>query len=124
MARSVSYPSGAHVAFAHFDIEDEFDWTYIVEDYVDVLLRDYPSVGTDSGWIGREDRVVASNRHARFGISEYCGLVAYWVLPEEDSNIASHWVDQIADRFTNAFSSLRKVGTFSNGEAVFEKVGQ
>ena len=90
MGRSVSYPSGAHVAFALWDagwIEDEDDpdtrhfdqlaaqddWDFIVEDFREQVLALYPSTWTASGWIGREDRIVAMNRYARFGISEYCG---------------------------------------------------
>ncbi|KAJ8136365.1 hypothetical protein OY671_010422, partial [Metschnikowia pulcherrima] len=93
----VAAASGAHVAFAQWDagwIEDDDDpdtrhfdelaaqddWDFIVENFREQVLAHYPSVWTSDGWIGREDRIVAMNRYARFGLSEYCGCIAYWVV--------------------------------------------
>ena len=144
MGRSVSYPSGAHVAFALWDagwIEDEDDpdtrhfdqlaaqddWDFIVEDFREQVLALYPSTWTASGWIGREDRIVAMNRYARFGISEYCGCIAYWVVLRDDidpgqEGLAQRWIDRIAVGFKKRFATLVRLGVFSNGEAIFERI--
>ena len=34
--------------------------------------------------------------------------------------LAEHWINQISEKFLDRFSSLRKVGTFSNGESIYE----
>lgn len=128
MGRSVSYPSGALVAFTH--IEDDMDY----HDFQDMLEseREYaislwPSLYEADHWRGREDHVIATNSLVEFGISEYCGLVAYWLVPREDLEpsleaFAQRWIDQVAPRFLRTFGTLRKIGTFSNGEAVFERI--
>jgi len=144
MGRSVSYPSGAHVAFSHWDagwIEDDDDpdtrhfdqhaaqddWDLIVEDFCEQVLALYPSAWTANGWIGREDRIVAMNRYARFGISEYCGCIAYWVVLRDDidpsrEGLAQRWLDRIAVGFKKRFATLVRLGVFSNGEAIFERI--
>lgn len=144
MGRSVSHPSGAHVAFAQWDagwIEDgddpdtrhfdelaaQDDWDFIVEDFRKQVLAHYPSAWTSDGWIGREDRIVAMNGYARFGISEYCGCITYWVVLRDDidasrEGLAQRWFDQIEAKFEQRFATLVHLATFSNGEAIFERI--
>lgn len=126
MARSVSYPRNAVAAFSEYEGEDEFEWSWLVEDFVERLKAKYASVHSHSGWLGREDRIVAANEFAFFGVSEYCGLVAFWVVAREDrygsaSYLAESWVAQIAKGFEAEFGSLRKLGHMSNGEGVYER---
>ncbi|OYW89278.1 MAG: hypothetical protein B7Z20_00305 [Sphingobium sp. 32-64-5] len=144
MGRSVSYPSGAYVAFSHWDagwiaadddpdirhfdqLAAQDDWDFIVEDFREQVLALYPSAWTTNGWIGREDRIVAMNRYARFGISEYCGCIAYWMVLRDDidsgqEGLGQRWVDQIAVGFRERFATLVRLGVFSNGEAIFERI--
>jgi len=144
MGRSVSYPNGAHVAFAQWDagwIEDEDDpdtrhfdqlaaqddWDFIVEDFREQVLALYPSAWTASGWIGREDRVVAMNGYVCFGLSEYCGCIAYWVVLRDDidagqAGLAQRWFDRIEGSFKKRFATLVRLGVFSNGEAIFQRI--
>ena len=93
MGRSVSYPSEAYVAFSQWDagwIEDDDepytrhfsqvaaqdDWDFIVEDFREQVLALYPSAWTATGWIDREDRIVAMNRYARFcHVAKQCGTI-------------------------------------------------
>ena len=70
MGRSVSSPSNAVVVYDHFESEgDEWDqqddWDWYVDSYLSRIMAKYPSVSKDDGWIGREDRVVASRISAR-----------------------------------------------------------
>jgi hypothetical protein len=81
-----------------------------------------------TGWIGREDHVLAENRLARFGMSEYCGLVAYWIVPQKQlggdnqHDFSETWIKSIADKFVAAFGELTKVGSMSNGEGVYRRI--
>lgn len=129
MGRSVSVPSGARVvAFDGVDTSEwdehdaHYEWEWIEEDAVSRIRAIAPSMSADEGWEGREDKVLASNGHARFGMSEYCGLISYWLVPEENG-LAEAWCDRISPRFINMFGSLRRLGFMSNGEAVFERTG-
>lgn len=131
MGRSVSYPSGAVVVFARADeIEDRYDFRdFVIEPFVERLREIFPSVEADDRWLDREDHVVASNRLAYFGVSEYCGLVSYWMVARDDlrdangyemgDSFGEAWVARVASRFTDEFGDLVKVGSFSNGEGVY-----
>lgn len=125
MGRSVSTPCDATaIAYAHFDEIEEFDWE-VIEPFVDNIRCRYPSAYAVDAWAGREDRVVARNSFAEFGVSEYCGLVAYWVRPRPDAThegLAEVYCNRIASGFEKHFGALRKIGHASNGEAFFERI--
>lgn len=138
MGRSVSYPSGAIAAFRLLDEpDDEWDWGYefLVDDVVDTARLLFPSLQLFEGWWGGEDRILLRNAFADCGVSIYCGLAAIWLVERDDaqyweadsrqarSGCARQWLAQVSDRFTKAFGDLRLVGRFSNGEAIFERVG-
>ena len=136
MGRSVSYPTGAIVAFRLVDeAEDDGDWAYecLVEDIVETASSCLPSLEPFDGWRGREDRILLRNAFADCGVSTYCGLAAIWIVERDDSHYweadyrkarsgrARQWLTRVSDRFINVFAELRLVGRFSNGEAIFER---
>lgn len=128
MGRSVSTPSNAvHVVYkdATF-IEDSLEFDDYVDDIRNVAQANWPSLRECSKWLGREDRAILMNDHVYVGISEYCGLVALWVVVKDDDyetyGLAENWAASIERKFDKTFGEYRKVGTFSNGEAVYEKV--
>ncbi len=130
MGRSVSYPSGAVVAFAHLDLEDcedqdAVDWAYeTAQDFFTESCRTtWPSLEECDTWLGREDHALLRNRHAYFGMSTYCGVIAYWLVMHGDAGspaLAERWIAQVAADFQATFGSLRKIGTASNGESFYE----
>lgn len=109
---------------------DSDDFDMLIDDFRDRLRVMFPSVVEADDWIGREDHVLAENKLARFGMSEYCGLVSYWIVPKESGYysddqiepLAKRWVASIADKFVAAFGELTKVGSFSNGEGVYRRI--
>ena len=104
------------------------------EDLETLLKEAFPSLSPDEKWLGREDKALVSNSYAYFGWSEYCGLVAVWVAAKEKDYRASEaweamqdrWIKSIEKKFANTVGRawgvpLTKVGTFSNGEVVFQE---
>ncbi len=135
MGRSVSHPAGATtVAYAHLTIEDEWDWEQLVDDFRATIAGMFPSAWEQDGWLGREDHVLMGNHHALFGMSEYCGLVAYWMVPRHDAGcswtthyhpeLSTAWCKRTERRFLGAFGTLTRVGTMSNGEGVYERAAR
>lgn len=133
MSRTVSVPHNAvAVAYNELDIEYNDPWSF--EDYVEWFREGcfdlWPSLLPASYWIGRELKVLAVNAHAQIGLSEYCGLVALWVVPQDDdqwygldrNGLHQHWCQQIAPKFVKTFSTLVHIATFSNGEAVYRRL--
>ena len=150
MGRSVSVASGAF-AVAYKDCSrlgyvtededgkelaepyyDEFlasdDWDDFIADCTGQLKKLYPSFTACDKWLGREDHAILENSFAYFGISEYMGLVSLWLVAkegddygDEQAGLRERWTEQVGGRFEKEFSELHKLGTFSNGEAVFER---
>lgn len=138
MSRSVSTPrSTALVTYTTFEYEgnddDGFFAQHEFDDCVDNLTAElksaFPSLYEEEKWLGREDRSFLQNRFAYIGLSEYCGLIAVWVVVKEDehgndSALGAAWASKIENKFSdivnNSFgTTLVRVGTFSNGEAIF-----
>ena len=134
MARSVSVPTGAFVVAyewleqSHDGDDSNFYGDEFLEDVTCRAEELFPSLRECNEWLGREDRAILENSFAYFGVSEYCGLVSIWmVLKDQDDHnvhLAEHWAAQVSTKFKEVFGTLTKVGTFSNGEAIFEKKGK
>jgi len=144
MGRSVSYPSEAVVAFqdvSSFGFTDEDgdlteaydegqgaqDWEWFIEQLIEDAGEIWPSLFESDRWLGNEDHVLMENNHVCFGVSEYCGLVAVWIVVQEVCDypgLAEHWIEQAKDKFIAKFGELQKIGTFSNGEGVYEKLSE
>lgn len=149
MGRSVSTPSNCE-AVAYRDISEfgaifeelengDFDYDNIV-DYDSELGRDdfeffidgireeakanWASFEDCETWVGNEDRAILENGHAYIGVSEYCGLASIWLVPKEGEfeELSAAWCATIAAKFERKFGEFVKVGTFSNGESVYERV--
>lgn len=137
MGRSVSYPSGGVVAFTVLEVEEDGDWDFEYEWLCDHLkeraTRFFPSLEPHDGWRGREDRILARNAFADFGVSIYGDLVAVWIVERDDGSYwdavwrtarsprARRWLAQIAPRFDTEFGDYDCLGHMSNGEGVYRK---
>lgn len=126
MARSVSYPSGAIVAFEQHGCDEGWCWDDYLDDIAYRLKEQFPSLSGDDRWLDREDHAIMSNGHVFAGVSEYMGMAAIWMVvrPDIDGSayyIAQHWLEQVEARFQKHFGELEKVAVFSNGEAVYRK---
>ena len=137
MGRSVSYPTGAVVAFQVLAMDDDGDWDFEYEWLRDDLREQaaaaFPSLIPHDGWRGREDRILMRNAYADFGVSTYGSLVAVWIAERKDgpywesdwrhprTGRARRWLTQIALRFEALFGEYECLGHMSNGEGVYRK---
>lgn len=134
MGRSVNYATGATVV-AYQDtsgIEECWEWSDFEENLFYDLSNNWPSFTPCNEWLEREVHAIAENDFAYVAISEYCGLTSISLVSKSQNvgfnynndltGMADHWCSQIANKFFEQFSALRKVATFSNGEAVYEQV--
>lgn len=154
MGRSVSYPTHATVVIynsievePYEDIDEDgneimrepcdedysFAFDSMVEDLQEYAPTLWPSLRKCDKWLDREDHALVENDLVYIGISEYCGLVAYWIVPKSDEyydggysnahvgNLCDRWAGQIKDKFVKTFGKYDKIGSMSNGEGVFRK---
>jgi hypothetical protein len=139
MGRSVSYPSGANVAFRFLDDDEPDDdeganqWAYalLCEEIRSSAVAAFPSFNPVDSWRGREDRVLLRNAYADIGVSTYSGIAAIWIAERVDpcyrdadaricrNGRARHWLAQVAPKFNVLFAQLDRVGHMSNGESVY-----
>lgn len=129
MARSVSHPRDAVVAYVDGSDFSQDDFDFFVEDFTSDITCMWPSTYEQDGWHGREDRIVARNRFVSFGVSEYCGLIAVWAVVDiEEHNhhineaLADNWLALISDKFKRSFGELRSIGHASNGEHFLQRI--
>ena len=129
------HPACPHCGDTHLQEQDsQLLYDDFSDDLKTLLKEAFPSLNPDERWLGREDKAILENAYAYFGISTYCGLVAVWVsAKEKDWNSSSawyamrdRWIASIEKKFAKTMARawgvpLTKVGTFSNGEAVFSK---
>lgn len=127
MGRSVMTARGA-VAIAYLPYYEE-DEEYIHYDEFVMDLQEriealFPSMSSGNVWIENEVNLIAENYHGYVTISEYCGLVALCLVPQENAEspaLAESWCRRVADKFENEFGTLTRLGTMSNGVGVFAK---
>lgn len=126
--------------FSHLEGEEPRDddhqlaWDDFKECLTEVLKTRFTSLSEPDKerWLDRECRVILENRHGCVTVSEYCGCVAVSLVPDDDyrnqhPEISKAWCEQIETGFREAVEkafpnwAMRKIGTFSNGEAVYQK---
>jgi len=143
MGRSVDYLSNASlVAYCNpsfmEDTEDGseepsgyFDWQEFRDDIEGQLKEAFPSLSdVKNRWCGRETRIILENNLVEIGISEYCGLVSISILPNNSLDLipydlANYWINRIKSRLLSivkVYNGINRVGTFSNGEGVYENM--
>lgn len=148
MSRSVSVPSGAAEVFYFparvYEEEDSFlahiEFEEMVEDIKNILISRLPAMEDveDDAWIGDECRVIMDNDLIVVSLSEYSGLCCLAFVPKAEidesvwepirtKEFARAWSARVRESVQDALSTigcqpLRRIGTFSNGEAVFEKI--
>ena len=134
MGRSVDYLDNAEVVlYFHFEEsqDDCFFWDDMIANLTCEIKAKLPSYNETDKWGNRETRIILENSYCSIGISEYCGLVSLSVAPRENDyvnyseSLAKHHANQIKGTLEKVLhdlglKNLHKVGTFSNGEAVFE----
>lgn len=129
MSRSVDYLNRAN-AVAYIDAShlvsestDQWEWDDFVNDIVYQLQDKYPSLTEPykKTWDSNEVEIILRNMFCDVGISEYMGLVSVSIRADEYNPLAVSWVNKIKDEFLK-IGDLNKVGTFSNGEAVYKRI--
>jgi hypothetical protein len=151
MSRSVSTHPNA-IATVYLDCSGVLDsdapewaWQEFIEDLRCVLDG---SAGVESGlfinnksftgfdgysdanrWSGRENRVILEGEQTEISISEHFGIAAVCLAPlDPDEPSHRHACEYAAPYFNELLkvaypkSFLTKVGTFSNGESIYERL--
>lgn len=136
MGRSVNYArNSSAVAYIYLERDETedayFEYENFMEDIKNILTGKYPTLRECNYWEGKEVHFILENGLFKFAVSEYCGLVSVSLVPvdREDSsnNLCEALAKKVAPHFLKLMEKsygencLRKLGSFSNGEGVFER---
>ena len=122
MGRSVLTPRGsvanAYLLYSDFEVED------FASDIAETLTKWFPSLYDADEFLNDECRAFLQNAHCFVSISFYSGVAAVSLVPKEDyhandlTGLHRAWCAKAAKRFLTV-GTLKKIGTFSNGESVY-----
>lgn len=132
MGRSVNYHSDNRAVIYLNEDEEIYNFDELIWGILQTLQNVAPSFDeTRAEWHDREVRKFAENSLCTVWISEYCGLISLSFVPVEESyhtgknirGLAERWIDKfiVSYRKTMGKDILNPVGTFSNGERIFER---
>jgi hypothetical protein len=120
------------------DVETEEYWdaSDVISDIQEYITDKYPGFDKCSRWDGRETHIILEGYGVEIGLSEYCGLATLSVRVNEDElecydlddqdaydtdkQKALAWIRDNWDHASEHWNQYRKIGTFSNGESVYE----
>jgi hypothetical protein len=127
------------------DVEtDELeDAEFIISDIQETIKSNFP--GFDNcgrnplnmgRWDGNEVHIILEGYGVEIGLSEYCGLATLSVRVDQreldycetdkeadaEYQKALNWINENWDEAAKYWGQYRKIGTFSNGEGVYEKI--
>ena len=118
------------------DVETDELWdaSDVISDIQEYITDKYPGFDKCSRWDGRETHIILEGYGTEIGLSEYCGLATLSVRVDEgpleysmddqeyeaDRQKALNWIRDNWDQASEYWNQYRKIGTFSNGESVYE----
>lgn len=132
MGRTVEHIGDNVVYFDCSDIQESFEWDDLQDNLISCLVEHYPSLLKIDRWVPypyRESHIILGNEHISISVSEYCGCGSVSVFVDDRAEypeLAEHWLSQTWSKMRKLIGDcvrnpMRRIGTFSNGEAVFEK---
>jgi hypothetical protein len=118
------------------ETDDYWDAEDIISDIQETITSNYPGFDPCSRWDGRETHIILEGYGLEIGLSEYCGLATLSVRvdqsvldycdTEEEADAEYQkciaWINENWDEAAKHWNQYAKIGTFSNGEGVYEKV--
>ena len=125
MGRSVNYLSNADAVYFHQLNEEEFqNFDLLIEDIQEHVMYKYPEFEAVDEWEDRDVNVILQSPLVEIAISEYRGVISLSArtLEDADQEKASTWIEHFFKRAIAPWAKARKIGTFSNGEAVYEEI--
>jgi hypothetical protein len=110
------------------DVETDEYWdaSDVISDIQEYITDKYPGFDPCSRWDGRETHIILEGYGTEIGLSEYCGLatlsirVDQSVEDEAEETRIRNWIHENWDQASEHWNQYRKIGTFSNGESIYE----
>jgi hypothetical protein len=142
MSRSVNVPSGSAgvIYFPFGDVPEENMFQDLVCNLRCIICAADSRFYIAEGYMGREGKIIAKSNIAFMVLSEYCGLCSLAIVPNDEADeevweplkknwedFSNEWSSTFIDKLRdillkNGWDIYKKIGTFSNGEGVFQRL--
>jgi|SaaInl8_150m_RNA_FD_contig_21_2737522_length_1346_multi_31_in_0_out_0_4 hypothetical protein len=111
------------------EFSGRYDFDYLIEDFQSKMMDRFKSLEICEEHDGRETSIVLENSLVELGISEYCGLTSFSVRPKDSlyeytpdlTGLAKRNAEHIGKWMSENIGDIQKIGSFSNGEGVYER---
>lgn len=131
MARGVNYLDNAYnVWYLANDFTEDYQWEDFMDNLSYELIEKYPSLETCDRWDNRETLIFLENSKVEIGVSEYFGVISISIRAKDYDGyndyqgLSENWINLTESGMTKVINgygeAYRKVGSFSNGESVYE----
>jgi hypothetical protein len=114
--------------------DELMDGYEVRQDIQESIISEFPEYEYSKKWDNNETAIILTGYGTEIGLSEYCGLatlsiridendLAYYEEDEynEQYDKIEAWINENWAKISAGYNEYNKIGTFSNGESVFEK---
>ena len=112
---------------------DELMEAYEVrQDIQESIISEYPEYEYSKKWDNNETAIILTGYGTEIGLSEYCGVASLSIRIDENEldrfidyqeqyDKIEAWINENWAKISQGYNQYNKIGTFSNGENVYEK---
>jgi hypothetical protein len=112
---------------------DELMEAYEVrQDIQESIISEFPEYEYSKKWDGNETSIILTGYGTEIGLSEYFGLASLSIRIDENEldrfidyqeqyDKIEAWINENWAKISQGYNQYNKIGTFSNGENVYEK---
>ena len=112
---------------------DELMEAYEVrQDIQESIISEYPEYEYSKKWDNNETAIILTGYGTEIGLSEYCGVASLSIRIDENEldrfidyqeqyDKIEAWINENCAKISQGYNQYNKIGTFSNGENVYEK---
>ena len=104
----------------------------IRQDIQESIISEFPEYEYSKKWDGNETSIILTGYGTEIGLSEYCGLASLSIRIDENEldrfidyqeqyDKIEAWINENWAKISQGYNQYNKIGTFSNGENVYEK---
>ena len=109
------------------DGEELEDAQFVIEEIRESIKSNFPGFRNANNWPSREVHVILEGYGTEIGLSDYCGLSSLSIRVSDDTDgdhydQVAEWVDKNWPEIGKYYNVYNRIGRFSNGEGVYEKV--
>jgi hypothetical protein len=114
--------------------DELMDGYEVRQDIQESIISEFPEYEYSKKWDNNETAIILTGYGTEIGLSEYCGLatlsiridenlLAYYEQDEynEQYDKIEAWINENWAKISAGYNEYNKIGTFSNGESVYEK---